>query len=45
MLSTMQKIDKQFDNIAVQSVNHELSDMEKRAVFDNQLGHEPVYTI
>ena len=36
------KIDRQFNKIAVQSVNHELSDMEKRAVFDNPFGYEPV---
>ena len=36
------KIDRQFNKIVVQSVNHELSDMEKRAVFDNPFGYEPV---
>ena len=36
------KIDKQFNKIVVQSVNHKLSDMEKRAVFDNPFGYEPV---
>ena len=36
------KIDKQFNKIIVQSVNHELSDMEKRAIFDNPFGYEPV---
>ena len=36
------KIDKQFNKIVVQSVNHELSDMEKRAIFDNPFGYEPV---
>ena len=36
------KIDKQFNKIAVQSVNHKFSDMEKRAVFDNPFGYEPV---
>ena len=36
------KIEKRFNKIIVQSVNHELSDMEKRAVFDNPFGYEPV---
>ena len=36
------KIDKQFNKIIVQSVNHKFSDMEKRAVFDNPFGYEPV---
>ena len=36
------KIDRQFNKIVVQSVNHKLSDMEKRAVFDNPFGYEPV---
>ena len=36
------KIDKQFNKIVVQSVNHKFSDMEKRAVFDNPFGYEPV---
>ena len=37
------KIGRQFNKIVVQSVNHELSDMEKRAVFDNPFGYyEPV---
>lgn len=36
------KIERQFNKIVVQSVNHELSDMEKRAVFDNPFGYEPV---
>ena len=36
------KIDKQFNKIVVQSVNHKLSDMEKQAVFDNPFGYEPV---
>ena len=36
------KIGKQFNKIIVQSVNHKLSDMEKRAVFDNPFGYEPV---
>ena len=36
------KIDRQFNKIVVQSVNHELSDMEKRAIFDNPFGYEPV---
>ena len=36
------KIDKQFNKIIVQSVNHKLSDMEKQAVFDNPFGYEPV---
>ena len=35
------KMDRQFNKIAVQSVNHQLSDMEKRAVFDNPFGFEP----
>ena len=35
-------IDKQFNKIVVQSVNHKFSDMEKRAVFDNSFGYEPV---
>ena len=35
-------IDKQFNKIAVQSVNHQLFDMKKRAMFDNPLGHESV---
>ena len=36
------KIDRQFNKIAVQSVNHQLSDMEKRAAFDNPFRFEPV---
>ena len=36
------KIDRQFNKITVQCVNHEFSDMEKRAVFDNPFGYEPV---
>ena len=36
------KIDKQFNKIVVQSVNHKFLDMEKRAVFDNPFGYEPV---
>ena len=36
------KIDNKFNKIIVQSMNHELSDMEKRAVFDNPFGYEPV---
>ena len=36
------KIDRQFNKIVVQSVNHKLSDMEKRAIFDNPFGYEPV---
>ena len=36
------KIDRQFNKIAVQSVNHQLSDMEKRAVFDNPFRFEPI---
>ena len=36
------KIDKQFNKIIVQSVNHKFSDMEKRTVFDNPFGYEPV---
>ena len=36
------KIDNKFNKIIVQSVNHKLSDMEKRAVFDNPFGYEPV---
>ena len=36
------KIEKQFNKIIVQSVNHKLSDMEKRAIFDNPFGYEPV---
>ena len=36
------KIEKRFNKIVVQSVNHELSDMEKRAIFDNPFGYEPV---
>mgnify|MGYP000063959502 FL=1 len=36
------KIEKRFNKIIVQSVNHELSDMEKRAIFDNPFGYEPV---
>ena len=36
------KIDKQFNKIIVQSVNHKLSDMEKRAIFDNPFGYELV---
>ena len=36
------KIEKQFNKITVLSVNHEFSDMEKRAVFDNPSGYEPV---
>ena len=33
------KIDKQFNKIVIQSVNHKFSDMEKRAVFDNPFGY------
>ena len=36
------KIEKRFNKITVQSVNHEFSDMEKRAVFDNPFENEPV---
>ena len=36
------KIDKQFNKIVVQSVNHKFSDMEKRAVFDNPFGYGPL---
>ena len=36
------KIGNKFNKIIVQSVNHELSDMEKRAIFDNPFGYEPV---
>ena len=36
------KIDKQFNKIIVQSVNHKLSDMEKRAVFDNPFTYESI---
>ena len=36
------KIDKQFNKIVVQSVNHKFSDMEKRAMSDNPFGYEPV---
>ena len=36
------KIDNKFNKIVVQSVNHKLSDMEKRAIFDNPFGYEPV---
>ena len=36
------KIDRQFNKIVVQSVNHKLLNMEKRAVFDNPFGYEPV---
>ena len=36
------KIDRQFNKIVVQSVNHKLFDMEKRAIFDNPFGYEPV---
>ena len=35
-------IDRQFNKIVVQSVNHKLLNMEKRAVFDNPFGYEPV---
>ena len=31
------KIEKRFNKIVVQSVNHEFSDMEKRAVLDNPI--------
>ena len=37
------KIDKQFNKIVVQSVNHKLLNMEKRAVFDNPFGYESVF--
>ena len=36
------KIGNKFNKIIVQSVNHKLSDMEKRAIFDNPFGYEPV---
>ena len=36
------KIDNKFNKIIVQSVNHELSNMEKQAMFDNPFGYEPV---
>ena len=36
------KIEKRFNKITVQSVNPKFSDMEKRAVFDNPYGYEPV---
>ena len=36
------KIDRQFNKIVVQSVNHKLINMEKRAVFDNPFGYAPV---
>ena len=36
------KIEKQFNKIVVQSVNHKLSDMKKRALFDNPFAYEPV---
>ena len=36
------KIDRQFNKIVAQSVNHKLLNMEKRAVFDNPFGYEPV---
>ena len=36
------KIDKQFNKIVVQFVNHKFSDMEKRAVFDNPFGYGPL---
>ena len=35
-------IDKRFNKIVVLSVNYQLSDMKKRAMFDNPLGHEPI---
>ena len=36
------KIENPFNKIAIQSVNHKFSDMEKRAVFDNPFGYEPL---
>ena len=36
------KIDRQFNKILVLSMNHEFSDTEKRAVFDNPFEYEPV---
>ena len=36
------KIDPQFNKIVVQSVNHKVSDVEKRAIFDNPFAYEPV---
>ena len=35
-------IDKTFNKLRVKSKNHDFSDMEKRAVFDNPFGYEPV---
>ena len=35
-------IDRQLNKFVVQSVNHKLLNMEKRAVFDNPFGYEPV---
>ena len=36
------EIDPEFNKIVVRSVNHKFSDMEKRAVFDNPFGYEPI---
>ena len=36
------EIDPEFNKIVVRSVNHKFSDMEKRAVFDNPFGYEPM---
>ena len=36
-------IDPEFNKIVVRSVNHKFSDMEKRAVFDNPFGYEPLF--
>ena len=35
-------IDPEFNKIVVRSVNYKFSDMEKRAVFDNPFGYEPI---
>ena len=36
------KIEKPFNKITVQCVNHEFSDMKKRALLDNPFGYEPI---
>ena len=36
------EIDPEFNKIVVRSVNHKFSEMEKRAVFDNPFGYEPI---
>ena len=36
------EIDKTFNKLRVKSKNHDFSDMEKRAVFDNPFGYEPI---